>query len=172
MPSGPVRNPEIGRPGRKGSLASGGPVERLEPVARRVLEQDEVGDVALVGQAAGRAADLGSMRIEPRRQRVEGGRVRRLPTEEGEALALVAGHDQALLAVVHAKGPHRAAAVDLLHAEQTGGVRAPVVEPRRTDPDIAECDEFRGRLHEISFWVASGEWLAVASRYWLFAVRS
>ena len=89
------------------------------------------------------------MRVQPRRQRVERRRVAGLPAEEAEAFALAAGNDQALLAVVHAKRPDRAPAVDLLHAEQTGRVRIPFVEPRRVDADIAERGQSRRRFHSV-----------------------
>jgi hypothetical protein len=122
-------------------------VEGLQAVARRVPEEDQVGDVALVGQAAGGAADRDAVRVQPRRQRVERRRVRHLPAEEGEPFAcLLAGDDQALAPVVHAEGAHRPRAVHPLHAEQPGRVGVPVVEPRGADADVAESRQPHGTL--------------------------
>jgi hypothetical protein len=103
--------------------------------------------VALVGQGAGGAPYLDTVCVQARRQRVERCRVRDLPAEKAEALAFVAGHDQALLAVIHTKGPHRAGAIYLLHAEQTSGVRTPVIEAGRADADIAQRGQLRGCFH-------------------------
>ena len=92
-----------------------------------------------------RGMGVGSDPIDARRAE----KAERLATKQAARArrSPIARHDQALLAVVHPKGPDRAAAVDLLHAEQTGRVRIPVIEPLGPDADVAERGQFRRLRH-------------------------
>ena len=129
MPSGPVRKPEIERPGWNGSVGRLGAMEQLEAIAERIGEHDQVLHAPFVGERARAARDLDAGGIEPRRKRVERGRVRDFPAEEADALAAVGIDDDALLAVVHAE---RQRATRLLsmrcRPSSCGAVVAPVVE--------------------------------------------
>ena len=80
-----------------------GAVEELQAVAGRIVDHDQVFDVALVGQRARAARHLGADFLKARRQRVERRSIRHLPAEEADALPAVGVHHQALLAVVHAE---------------------------------------------------------------------
>ena len=57
MPSAPVRKPLMLRPGRKGSAACLGAMDDLDPVAERVLRDDQPGHPPLLGQRPVAARD-------------------------------------------------------------------------------------------------------------------
>ena len=71
-------------------LAGGlGAVENLQPVAERIVEDDQVRDPPLVGERARAARELDAGLFKPRRERVERGGVRDLPAEKADAFAAV-----------------------------------------------------------------------------------
>ncbi|MEY9474358.1 hypothetical protein ABH992_006757 [Bradyrhizobium yuanmingense] len=128
MPSAPVRKPEIRRPGperlaRKLRLA-----KSLQPVAGRVSERDQLGDMPLVSECARTSDHPDAMAFEPSCQLIQFDGRRNFPSHHRKASIAAAVDDQPLLAVVHAEGPHLAAAIDLLHAEQPGRHPAPLLE--------------------------------------------
>ena len=110
----------------------------------------------LVGERARAALDLHAAGFEPRRQRLERGRVGGLPAEHRDALAAaiaVSGiDDDALLAVVHAERQRRAGLVDALQAEQPGAERSPVAQVLGAGDDISQ----RGNGHYSSFGSSCG----------------
>src|ERR1051326_347203 len=138
MPSGPVRKPEIERPGRNGSVAVSAPWKISQPVAERVGERDQIRNWALVGQRAAAARNLDPCAFEMRRQCIECSRVGDFPAEERDALAAVGIDDDALLAVVHAEGERVARFVDALQAEEPAAVARPIVQILGADPDITQ----------------------------------
>ena len=116
-PSGPVRKPEMLRPGLNGSVGHLRPMEELHARAERVGEHDQVLDAPLLGQrpdAALHARPAPS--ISPRL--IERGGIRHLPAEELHAplVVLIRLHDHALRAIVHAEGDAAARPVDELES--------------------------------------------------------
>src|SRR5262249_49468368 len=88
-------------------------------------------------------------RLEPRRQRIERGAVSDLPAEEAGAVAHGAVDHDALLAVVHAEGEQRIAALHRLEAHHIGAELPPVLQRRRSEPGISQsCD------HDASPWMS------------------
>ena len=139
MPSGPVRKPEMLRPGLNGSVVVSRAVEYFEPVAGRIVEHDQVLHTTLVGERARAARDRRCRRPRfLRRQRIERGRVRYLPAEEADALPAVGIDHQPLLAVIHAEGERRAALVDALQAEKIAAVARPIAQVLGANADIAQ----------------------------------
>ncbi len=138
MPSGPVRKPEIVRPGWNAVVGDRGAVERLQPVAGRIGEADQLAHETLIGQAAGSRRTATPAASSRGAERVERGGVRDLEAEIALAVGQRAVDDQALLAVVHAEGAAGVAALDHLHAEPVGGEIGPVGQVGRADADIAE----------------------------------
>jgi hypothetical protein len=137
-PSGPVRKPEIERPGPEWFGRGLGAVEQFEPVAKRIVEHDQVAHVAFVGQRAGAARYLDLVSLQMCRDGVERRGVGDLPAEEADTLAAVGIDDDALLAVVHAEGERRARLVDALQAEQARAVARPVGQILGAHADIAQ----------------------------------
>ena len=128
-----------------------GAVEQFEPVAKRIVEHDQVAHVAFVGQRAGAARHLDLVFLQMRRDGVERRRIGDLPAEKADALAAVGGDDDALLAVVHAEGERRARLVDALQAEQARAVARPVGQILGAHADIAQSLRSRthGKPHDI-----------------------
>ena len=118
-------------------------MERFEPVADRVAEDDQVLDAALVGERTRTARNLDAAFFQMRRQRLDRRCVGDLPPVESNTLTFVALDNHALLAVVHAQRQRTAALVDELHAEKTRAVGRPLIEIGAADAHIAE----RGNLH-------------------------
>src|SRR6476661_6806218 len=124
MPSGPVRKPEMARPGWNGSVVVSAPWKissRLPTGSFSTIRSR-----TLRSSASARERNL--VAFEPRRIGVERACVRNLPAEEARRVACVLMHHQALLLVVHAEGRRAAALVDELHAEEPAGVGRPVVQ--------------------------------------------
>ena len=103
MPSGPVRKPEIERPGLNGSVAVSAPwkissrlpsgsANTIRSLTRRSSASARAPRATCTPAFSSRAAN-----------RIERGGVRDLPAEEADALAAVLADDDALLAVVHAQ---------------------------------------------------------------------
>src|SRR5262245_15418164 len=101
MPSGPVRKPEMLRPGLNGSLVVSAPLENFQSIAGGVVEHNQIRHVPLVGERPRSARDLGAGSLDPRRDGVERGAIRHLPAEESDALSAVGVDHESLLAVIH-----------------------------------------------------------------------
>src|SRR6187402_3045523 len=101
--------------------------------------------MALVSERPRAARDVYAVALQPSGEPIELGGGWNLPSHHRKTGVAAAVDDQPLPAVVHTKGAHLAAAIDLLHAEQPRRHPAPLVELRRVDPDIAE----RGDFHRI-----------------------
>ena len=107
MPSGPVRKPEMLRPGRNGSPATSPPWKASSRLptgsanTMRSLTRRSSASARLPRATATPAA------FEPRRERVERRRVGGFPAEEIGAAFGVGVDDHALLAVVHAQRERR-----------------------------------------------------------------
>ena len=116
-------------------------VEDLEPIAGRIVEHDQVGDVPLVGQRARAARHLGAGRLEPRRKRVERGGVRDLPAEEADALAAVGIDHEALLAVVHAERHGWSGSCRVAPGRGSSWRSCPVTQVLGADADVTQADD-------------------------------
>src|SRR5262249_46827536 len=130
MPSGPVRKPEIERPGRNGSAVVSAPKNastRLPAGSANTIRSFTRRSSAS-GRARRPAPPPGPGAPDPRRPRVEPRRIGDLPAIEGRALAAVLGNDDALLAIVHAERERGTAVVDELHAEKLAAIGGPVLE--------------------------------------------
>ena len=138
MPSGPVRKPEIERPGLNGSAAVSAPwkistrlpsgsASTIRSFTRRSSASAREPRATFTPAASSFAAE-----------RIERGGIRHLPAEEADARAAVLIDDDALLAVVHAEREARRALVDALQAEQLRAVVAPIVERLRANADITQ----------------------------------
>ena len=152
-----VSEPE--RPGAKaGNRAAGlerlrrrlGAMKKLEPVALRIVEHDQIRHVPFVGQRAGAAGYIDPRALELPGQRIERGRVPDLPTEKADALAVIGVDDDPLLAVVHAEGQRGARFVDALKAEQTRAVARPIAQILGSNPDITESLRNHFFIHDKS----------------------
>ena len=126
------------RPGLNGSVVTAAPWKNSSRLPHGIVDDDQVLDVALVGQRARAARYLGADLFEPRRQRVERGGVRHLPAEEADALPAVGVDHQALLAVVHAERHGVAGLVDLLQAEEVHAVGGPVLQALGANTDVSQ----------------------------------
>src|SRR5262249_5136214 len=72
------------------------------------------------------------------RKPFEGSGIGDLPTEDLSARLDSSVDKQALFAIVHAEGTHRAGAIHRLHPNVCGGERSPVIELERADAKITE----------------------------------
>ncbi len=138
MPSGPVRKPEMLRPGLNGSDVVAAPWKNSSRLPLGIVDDDQVLDLPLVGERARAARDLGAGLLQPRRERIERGGVRHLPAEEADALPAVGIDHEPLLAVVHAERHGVAALVDPLQAEEIAAVAGPVLQALGADADISQ----------------------------------
>src|SRR6516165_1472308 len=137
MPSGPVRKPEMLRPGLNGSAAVSAPWKissRLPPGSLSTIKSSTWRSP----ERARAACNLGAGRLDARRHGVKRRGVGDLPAEEGDALPAVGVDHQALLAIIHAEGEARAALVDALQAEEVFAVARPVAHVLGANPDIAQ----------------------------------
>ena len=66
-----------------------GAVEQLQPVAERIVEHDQIFDVAFVGQRAGAARHLDLVPLQMRRDGIERRGIGDFPAEKADALAAV-----------------------------------------------------------------------------------
>ena len=126
------------RPGTERVGRDLGAVEELQPVAVGIARHQEIGDMALLGEAAGAARDLDAVGLEMGAEPGERRGVRDLPAEEADALAAVGIDDEPLLAVVHPQAQRRAAAVDRLEAEQPRPVPRPIVDVLGAQADVTQ----------------------------------
>src|SRR5262244_3438765 len=90
-------------------VGNSGAMKDLQAIAGGIAERDEPCDKALVGERGGLARDGDAGALQPRRQRIECGRVLDLPAEILDAVSRGAVEHQALLAVIHAEGARPAA---------------------------------------------------------------
>src|SRR5262245_53458251 len=134
MPSGPVRKPEMLRPGLNGSVVVCAPW--------KISSRLPAGSLSTIKSSTWRspasARNFGAGRLDARRYRVERRGVGDLPAEEGDALPAVGVHHEPLLAIIHAEGEARAALVDALQAEEVFAVARPVAHVLGANPDIAQ----------------------------------
>src|SRR5262249_30586898 len=121
MPRGPVRKPEIARPGRG-----------------RIGKADELFDAPCVGERLRSALDAHSSRLEPSRQLFQRRGIRDLPAQEPGPLRGIRLDQEALAAVVHAQPQRRPAALDELHAQKFFAKARPILEVAGAQPDVAE----------------------------------
>jgi hypothetical protein len=138
----PGAEPRDIAPGLERIAGDLGAVKNLEPVADRVVEDDQVGDAPLLGERARGACNRHARSLDAGGDGVERRRIRDLPAEEAGALATVFIDDQALPAVVHAERERLRAFVHKLHAEQIGAEGAPIFERLGTDANIAQALDF------------------------------
>ena len=132
------RKPEIERPGLNGSARRLSAVKKLEPIALRVVEHDQVFHVPLIGERARTVRDFDPCGFKARSKTVERRGVGHFPTEKADALAAIGIDDDALLAVVHPERQRRARLVDALQPEQTGAVARPIAQILGTHADVTE----------------------------------
>jgi transposase len=132
--AGYTRRPASGGIGSRleGGVGDMGAVEGFQAIAGRVSEGDQARHAALVGKRCGFAFHGNAGSFEAAGKRVECHSIGDFPAED-----LGAGFDgavdkQALLAIVHAEGTHRAGAIHGLHADRRCGERSPVVKVRRS----------------------------------------
>src|SRR6266516_2191052 len=114
MPSGPVRKPEIERPGLNGSLAVSAPWK----ISSRLPSGSESTTRSLTRRSSASARAAGNLNpgpLQPRGKIIERGGVGDLPTEESDTLAAVFTDEHALLAIVHPQREAFAAPLDELH---------------------------------------------------------
>src|SRR5690349_17783566 len=84
-------------PRSKGLVGDFRAMEGFEPIADGIVENNQTSDMPLISERSRAAGDRHARLLEARRQRVERGSVRNLPTEEARALATVLGDENALL---------------------------------------------------------------------------
>jgi hypothetical protein len=113
-------------------------VENLKPVAERVVKNDQILDVTLVGKGAGALCDLDAVLFEMGRDRVKRRGIGHFPAEEADAFAAVGIDDNALLAIVHAERQRRARFVDGLQPKQAGAVARPIAQVLGANTDISQ----------------------------------
>ena len=137
MPSGPVRKPDMARPGRNARSASAGSQKaswRLPDGSRKHRPRPRRRSAA--------ARDMASTRtpasVQPGGEPFQRVAVGDLPAiEDGAGAALV--HQDALLAVVHAEGQGRGGGVGHLQPHDARAECAPFVEAGGFHPDIAQA---------------------------------
>src|SRR5215471_7856371 len=102
MPSGPVRKPEIERPGLNGSLVISAPwkISSRLPSGSASTSRSLTRRSSAGARAAG---DIDPGLLQPCCKAIERGGVGHLPAEERDALAAVFVDEHALLAVIHAQ---------------------------------------------------------------------
>ena len=103
-----------------------GAMEKFEPVPDRVVENDQIFDVTLIGEPPRAARDFYLRGLELRGNAVERRRVGNLPTKKADPFPAIHIDHEPLLAVIHAEGERRARSVDPLQAEQASAVARPV----------------------------------------------
>ena len=150
-PSGPVRKPEIERPGLNGVVVDLGAVKRLEPIAGGIAKRNQAAHAPRVGQRLRLGRDLDAGRFQPGGERVQRGGVRDLPAEEARAFAHRAVDHDALLAVVHPERQQRIAALDRLQADQAGAELPPVVQRIRPEARISQTQQCHPCLRRLLF---------------------
>src|SRR5690348_6657084 len=122
-------------------------VKGLQPVAGRIVKRDQRGDAPCVGEGAWLRRHRDARALQPRRQRLEGRVIRHLPAEKARTVAHRAIDHDALLAVIHAEGEQRIAALDRLQSHQVGAELPPVVELVRSEAGISQTpDHWRASL--------------------------
>src|SRR5579883_961957 len=115
-----------------------GAVKNLEPVGHRIVEHDQILDMALVGQRPRSALDPDVVVLKMRGEGVECRGVGDFPAEKADALPAIGVDDQPLLAVVHAKSQRRARLVDALQPEQVRAIARPIAQILGANTDIAQ----------------------------------
>src|SRR4051812_19127462 len=135
------------RPGAKARNAAAGrerigrylrAMENLQPVAERVVGDDQILDQTLVCERARAAGNHDPCLLEPRCRRIKRRGVGDFPAENADAFATICVDDDALLAVIHAERQHRSALVDPLQAEQPGPIGPPITQILGADADISQ----------------------------------
>ena len=111
MPCGPVRKPETSRLGLEGGIGDLGAVEGFQAVAGRIIEGNQAGHAALVGQDSGFAFHRDGGGFQAGGELIEGCGACDFPAEDLGARLDRAVDEQPLLAIVHAERAHRAGAV-------------------------------------------------------------
>ncbi len=115
-----------------------GAVRHFEAVADRIVEHDQVLDLALLGERARAARERNLVLLQVRGEGVERGGVGDLPAVEAGRVDAVLVNHETLLAVVHAERRGAPALVDQLHAEEPAGVGRPVFQVLGAKADIAQ----------------------------------
>ena len=111
-------------------------VKKFQPVADRVGNDDQIGNMSFVGKGASAARDRYAAVVEPRRQAVERFGIGNFPAEKTDAFAAVGMDHDTLLTVIHAESQRRARSIHALQAEQTGAIAGPVIQRFGADADI------------------------------------
>src|SRR5215510_15841951 len=113
-------------------------MDDLQPVAERVVDDDQVLHHPLVGKRPRAARNLDIPRIELRRQHIKRGRISHFPAEHIDALPTISVNDDALLAVIHAESNGRTALVDALQAKKPRAEACPVANILGAGTDITK----------------------------------
>jgi hypothetical protein len=103
-------------------------VEGFHAVAGRIAERNHLGSATLVRHGSRFTPDRDASRLQPCSQCVESRRVGDLLTEKLLSVGKAAVEDEALLAIVHAEGPHGAATINRLEAKLAACKARPIVE--------------------------------------------
>jgi hypothetical protein len=112
-------------------------VERLQAVARRVLESYEIGDFALVGEGPAASGHPDLTLLEPCAERVERTIVGDLPSKEVNAIVVRLVDDDTLTAIVHSERDAGTALVDTLQSEMARPVAGPILEFFRANAHVS-----------------------------------
>src|SRR5262249_17763366 len=140
MPSGPVRKPEMLRPGLNGSAVGCAPWEISSRLPAGSLSTIKSSAWRSPPGARGARANLvpAAARAGPPPHGVNARGGGAPPPEDADALPAVGVDHEPLLAIIHAEGEARAALVDALQAEEVFAVARPVAQVLGANPDIAQ----------------------------------
>src|SRR5258705_8392586 len=117
-PSGPVRKPEMLRPGRNGVSSISAPQNASSRLPSGSLNEISPRTRLVSASARRLRHHLDARGLQPRRERVERSGISDFPAEETRSLRPLAGDDDPLPAVVHSEGEQRISALDRLQADQ------------------------------------------------------
>ena len=127
-----------------------GAVDQLHPVAQGIFapHQPSHGALRTQGRVASMHPDAGLLQL--RRHGVHGGGIGQFPAEEGGAIAGILGHQQPLLAVIHAEAQLAAGLFRQVQPQQAGAEAGPVVQRCRAHTDIAQGLNLHGTVPFLS----------------------
>ena len=134
-PSGPVRKPEIERPGTERRVVDLGAVKRLQPIAGGIAKRNQAANAPGIGQCLRLGRDLrlrpfpAGPRAHPARRASATSQPKKRAPSPHRAI-----DDDALLAVVHPECQQRIAALHRLQADQAGAELPPILEASDPNP--------------------------------------
>src|SRR6476660_6737221 len=139
-PSGPVRKPEMLRPGRNGVSSISAPQNASSRLPSGSL--NEISPRTRLASTSVAGSAIASTPAASRRARVERSGVSDFPAEETRSLGSRTVDDDPLLAVVHSEGEQRIASLDRLQADQAGAELPPVFERIRSEAGISQTQQW------------------------------